>query len=157
MDKTRALYAAVHGFGLGTEALAAAMVPPLSATTLRHKVNPTDTKQFTSPEEGIQIQQITGDHGALQVEARELGYVLLKSPSAGAAARSVEQVTQTVREFSEFVTEATSGLTGPRPTGTKMRCIERECTEAIAAIQDLMLTVRRVHESALPASERGGQ
>lgn len=155
MDKTRALYAAVHGYGLGTEALAAAMVPPLSAVTLRHKVNPNDGKQFPSPEEAIQIQQITGNHGALQVEARELGYVLLKSPAHGLAQRSFEQVNETVREFSEFLHEATSGLTGPVPTGNMMAKIEREGMEAIAAIQDLLLMVRQVHEAAMPATERG--
>jgi hypothetical protein len=155
MDKRRALYGAVHGYKPGTDSLAAAMVPPMSATTLRHKVMPNDLKQFLSPEEGIQVQQITGDHGALQVEARELGYVLLRRPVLSSGPLSLTKANDAIKEFSEFLSAATAGLAGGAITGNRLRQIEAECLEAIAAIQDLMAHIQGLHEAGQPTSGRG--
>lgn len=155
MDKTRALYRAVHGYAHGTEAMAAAMVPPMSAVTLRHKVNPNDVKQFPSPEESIQIQQISGDHGALQVEARELGYVLLKMPVLATAPQSIAKANAAIKEFSDFLSQATAGLADGRIKDNERKAIESECLEAIAAIQDLMAHIVGLHEAGKPVYERG--
>jgi len=155
MDKTRALYRAVHGYPLGTEALAAAMVPSMSAVTLRHKASPTDVKQFFSPEEGIQIQRITGDHGAVQVEAQDLGYILLKRPELHSGALCIEQVNVTVKEFSDYLAATTGALADGRITGNERSEVEAQCAEAISAIQDLLAMVQGMHEAAKPASERG--
>lgn len=154
MDKTRAFHAAVRSFALGTDALAAAM--GISTTTLNHKANPHDAKQFFSPEEGIELQQLTGNHGAVQVEAAALGYVLIKRPDLGAeGSLSFERVNTTVREFSEFLASSTSALADGAITGNELRRVEAECTEAIAAVQDLLALIRSMHEQGRPAAERG--
>lgn len=153
MDKTRALHAAVRGFALGTEALAAAL--GLSPTTLNHKANPADVRQFFSPEEAIELQRVTGNHGGLQVEAAALGYVLLRRPEVLPCSQSFERVNTTVKEFSDFLASSTAALADGVVTGNECRRVEAECTEAIAALQDLLVLVQAVHEQGKPASERG--
>lgn len=156
MDKTRALYRAVHGFTLGTRSLAAAMVPCMGKSTLLHKACPTDRSQFFSPEEAIQVQQITGDHGGLQVEAQQLGYILLKRPPMDVeGTRSYEQVSLTVQQFSEYLTATTGALADGRITQRERDQVEAECAGAITAIQDLVGMIQAMHEACKPASERG--
>lgn len=155
MDKTRALYRAVHGYPLGTEALAAAMVPSMSAVTLRHKANPTDAKQFFSPEEAIQVQQISGDCGALQVEAQALGFILLKRPAVEDGSRCFEQLNRSVQEFSEYLAAVTDALADGVITQRERNRVEAEVAGAIAAMQDLVALVQSKHEAGKPAHERG--
>ena len=76
MDITIALQRAVRSFEHGTPALAARL--GISQTSLLHKVSPTYPTAHCSPEEAVEIMQVTGDHGALHAMAGPLGYVLLR-------------------------------------------------------------------------------
>jgi hypothetical protein len=61
----------------------------------------------------------------------------------------------TVKEFSDFLASSTSALADGVVTGNERRRVEAECTEAIAALQDLLVLVQAMHERGKPASERG--
>jgi len=154
MDKTRAYYRAVHRFALGTDSLAAAM--GMKRTTLLHKANPHDTGQFFSPEEGIQLQQLTADHGGLVVEATELGYVLFKRPQLDGGDVCARAVNNTVREFSEFLGTVTEVLADGSVTANELAQVDAECIEAMAAISDLQARIAALHEAAKPKHEQRG-
>ncbi len=153
MDTTRALKRAVDQYPGGTAALAALM--DMSPTTLRHKANPHDSKQFFSPEEALQLQLETGDHGALQVDAAVLGYVLLRNPAALSTDEAAQLINGTVREFSEFLTECTSTLADGRVTANELRAVDDELASAIAQMQAMRAHLAGLHQAGKPAAERG--
>lgn len=152
MDITRALYRAVHGYPKGTEALAACLAMP--RTSLLHKVNPQYPGAHCSPEEALQIQIETGDHGAHHAAGELLGYIHLPAPRD--VVRSDETalaLAASVREFGEFVTRVAADLGDGRCTGNELASIEREGAEAIAAIHVLMRIAAAMHRAGVPARE----
>lgn len=149
MDITRALYRAVHGFPLGTEALAAAI--GIQRTSLLHKVSPSYPSAHCSPEEAVQIMQATGDHGAHHAQGMLLGYVHIPAPQiAGAAGETMQQLAAAVREFGEFMMTAAADLADGHCTGNELAEIEREGADAIAAVQQLLALAQRMHAAGVP-------
>lgn len=160
MDITLALQRAVRAYPHGTQALAAAM--GMSATTLNHKTSPTYPTQFCSPEEMLQLMEITGDDGALHALAHARHCVLVPLPQRGEAGGD-ETLTalllDAVREFAE-ATEAVTKAVQEKSAGKReikaneLATIESEGTQAIAAIQQLMAWAARAHEDTKPAHLR---
>lgn len=155
MDLTIALQRAVRGFEHGTAALAARM--GLQLTSLYHKVSPTYPTSHCSPEEMLEIMQITGDHGALQALAGNLGYVLLPAPDLAADTPCTLALAQSVQEFGEFAAESARGLADGRISDNELARIEREGAQALAAIQELMRVAARVHQAGKPDAPAGLQ
>lgn len=149
MDMTIALQRAVQGFALGTAALAARL--GMSVTSLNHKVSPTYPGAHCSPEEALQIMQVTGDHGALHVQAQLLGYVLLPVPEVGAPGSQAAQVLATsVREFGEFIARVAADLADGRCTANELADIQREGAEAQHAMQQLLALAQQIHRAGQP-------
>lgn len=147
MNITDCLYRAAHNYEHGgLEALALRM--GISASSLAHKVKPSNTLAHCSPGEVAQICELTGDHSALQALAQRLGYVLLPVPQLadGVDASVAHEIAQTAREFGEFISEAGAGLADGHVTANELRRIEREASEMIAAAQRLCALASRVHE-----------
>ena len=155
MDLTIALQRAVRGFEHGTAALAARM--GLQLTSLYHKVSPTYPTSHCSPEEMLEIMQITGDHGALQALAGNLGYVLLPAPDLAADTPCTLALAQSVQEFGEFAAESARGLADGRISDNELARIEREGAQELAAIQELMRVAARVHQASRPDAPAGLQ
>lgn len=148
MDKTRAFHQLVHSYPLGTAALAAAM--GMSPTTLAHKVNPADSRQFLSPEEGIRLQEICSSTAPAVVECERLGLLTFKRPADGVEPMCARQVNKTVQAFSEFLAQATEALADGTVTANELAKAQAECLDAIGAIQDLLAAITALHERGVP-------
>jgi hypothetical protein len=155
MDLTIALQRAVRGFEHGTAALAARM--GLQLTSLYHKVSPTYPTSHCSPEEMLEIMQITGDHGALHALAGHLGYVLLPTPDLAADTPSTLALAESVREFGEFAAESARSLADGRISDNELARIEREGAQALGAIEQLLKVAARVHQAGRPDAPAGLQ
>lgn len=151
MDKTRALQRAIDGYPLGTQVLASLL--GMSPTTLRHKANPNDPRQFFSPEEVIALQRETGNHGGLQVEAEALGYVLLKCPGELAPDQAMALVTGAVREFGDFMREWSDAHADNEITANELQRIDAELQAATAAMQAMRSFAAAMHEARRPKGE----
>lgn len=152
MDKTRALQRAVDGFKHGTAALATIM--GISPTTLRHKASPTYPTQSFSPEECIQLQRETGDHGGLMVEAAALGYIVLKAPELCEETFTGKTLNAAVREFGEFLAGVSEALEDGSVTANEMAAVDADCVQLQAAIQQVRARIAAMHELSKPAFER---
>ena len=153
MDITIALQRAVRAFPLGTKALAARL--GISETSLSHKVSPTYLTAHCSPQELLEIMEVTGDHGPLNGLAEALGYVLMPSPSAvDGDAPPARALARSIREFGEFISTAADAVDDGRVTANELSRIEREGADALAAIQHLLRAARELHEQSVPASLR---
>jgi hypothetical protein len=149
MDITLALQRAVRGYVHGTAALAAQM--GMSATSLSHKVSPTYLTAHCSPEEIVEIMDITGDDGPLEAMAAARGKLLLNAPSLGDEGGEASRVlAETVREFGAFVGEVAGDLADGKITRTELERIEREGALALASIHALLRLTERMHRAAAP-------
>ena len=119
-------------------------------TSLNHKVSPTYGGAHASPEEAAEICEVTGDHSLLHALCARLGYVALPV-AATAKGGSMEHLASTVREFGELASAAAMGMADGNVTGNELADIEREASEAIAAIGRLVECARGLHRAAMPA------
>lgn len=146
MDITIALQRAVRAFEHGTPALAARL--GISQSSLLHKVSPTYPTAHCSPEEVVEIMQVTGDHGALHAMAGALGYVLLPGPSLELQGESALALARTVAEFGEFAVVTANALADGQVSDNERARIEREAAQALAAIQQLLQVAARINLAA---------
>lgn len=154
MDVTLALQRAAQGFAPGTKALAAAL--DMSPTTLAHKVSPTYPGQWCSPEEAVQIMQLTDNIGPLVAMGDSVDCLVLRKPPPSADGNQCAMaLSATVKEFGEFCIASSTALNAGQISGNKVAEMEREGMEAIAAIQELIALATRLNEAAKPAAERG--
>lgn len=148
MDITIALQRAVRAFPLGSAALAARL--GINVTSLSHKVSPTYPTAHCSPEEMVEIMELTGDHGALHAMAARLGYVLLPAPGVDGGHESLQALASTVAEFGELCSEVATGVADGQVTDTERNRIEQEASEALAAIEQLLQVVARMNQAGKP-------
>lgn len=148
MDITLALQRAVKQWPHGTAALAARL--GIGVSSLLHKVSPTYPTAHVSPEEMLDIMEVTGDHGAMHALAGHLGYVLLPAPQCADGSEPIAALAETVREFGEFVANASQALADGRVTDNERQRIEREGADALAAIERLMALAQRLNSRNKP-------
>lgn len=153
MDSTRALQRMVRNYAGGTEALAALM--GMSPTTLRHKASPTYPTQFFSPEEIEQLTDETNDNDYLNGLCAHRGGMFMPM-HLGCDALSDQELVVVMREASQFVTalaesRSSHGPAGRNITDNELAEIEREGSEAIAAIQEAIRRARADNASAKPS------
>lgn len=148
MDITIALQRASRNFEHGTAALAARL--GMSITSLSHKTSPTYPGAHCSPEEMLELMQVTGDHGALHAMAVQLGYVLLPMPAMESQAECTITLASAVAEFGEFIAEAAKDLADGRVTDNERARIEREGAQALAAIERLLQVAARINREGKP-------
>jgi len=156
MNITDSLWRAAHAYPGGIEALAVRM--GISASSLAHKVKPSNLGAHCSPEEMAQVCEMTGDHGAAHALADRLGYVLLPMPQLadGVDAGFTTGLASAVQEFGQFIAEVSSNLADGRVTDNELRRINKEAAEMIAAAQKLVVLAERMNDQNKPASERRG-
>lgn len=143
MDVTLALQRAVRGFPHGAAALAAVL--GTSVHSLNHKVSPQYPSAHCSPDEMLQIMEHTGDHGALLVMCDLLGYVPLLKSNVDATGLAGKALVRAVKEFGELAARASASMEDGRVTANELARLEREGTEAIVAIQQLLRVAQGLH------------
>ncbi len=149
MDITLALQRAVRSYEHGTEALASIL--GISKHSLNHKVDPRDSGAHCSPDEVHRIQEITGDHGPLFAQAEALGYLLLPMPDVETGStESTNALTAAVVEFGEFISEAARDMHDNSVSDNELSRIEREGTQALAAIHKLMQVAHALNRTKKP-------
>lgn len=152
-----ALYNAVHDYPGGAGSMAPRM--KISESSLTKKVNPNYPTAHCSPEEQVRICELSGDKGPLIAFAERLGCVVLPAPHvlAGEDCSAAHELAGTVKEFGEFVVEASKDLADNQCTRVDLRKIQREGLEAIAAIHRLCALAEQMHEAGKPAAQRKGR
>jgi hypothetical protein len=149
-----ALYNAVHDYPGGAGSMAPRM--GISESSLTKKVNPNYPMAHPSPEEMARICELSNDKGPLIAFAARLGCVVLPAPhvSAGEDCTAAHQLAGTVKEFGDFVVEASKDLADNQCTRVELRKIQREGLEAIAAIHRLCALADEMHEAGKPGAQR---
>ena len=159
MILTTHLYRAAHNSTLGMAKLAETISTPdepVTESSLQKKVNMRYPGAHCSPEQALRIMELTGDHGMLFEQCQRLGYVAMALPQlADGGDKSVlESMTTTIREFSEFMAEISKDLADKNVNDNELQRIEKEGSEALAAIQQLIAFAQQKNADAKPVAVR---
>lgn len=154
MNITRAAQRACKTFTLGLAAVAAAM--GVGPKVLANKLNPDYPEAHLSPEQLVEVMEITKDISPLIAMADQLGFVLVKNPCALSDTEGDCNILMAgcIKEFGEFICEVAKAAQDGQIKGNELRRIEAEGPEALAAIQCLMAWAAKQHESGKPAHLR---
>lgn len=155
MDVTRALHLAVKHFHLGSESLAAAM-GLRDRKTLLEKVNPNRADMHASPEEVVQIMEITKDYGALHAMAGLLDHTCIKNPSSGAlkGPEAAKAIADTMAKTAEFVQKALAADADGDVSGNEDADCAAACMQLIQAANAARAYIAWRHEQCKPAHLR---
>lgn len=152
MNITALLYNAVRRFrGPGPDdsngACGLAPYIGITAVSLSHKVSPTYPSTHCSPEEVLAICKLTGDHEPLRAMAKDLGYALLPLAPAHEEPDDAwaERLTDSVKEFGEYVTTASVSYADKKVSDAEMAGIEREFNQAMAGMSRVHAYLRDCH------------
>ncbi|MFC3336922.1 phage regulatory CII family protein [Paracandidimonas soli] len=119
----------------GARGLAAAI--GMNGSVLAHKVSLTDrANQLTVPQART-IMLATGDYRMLHGLAGDLDHVCVRVTGLGDSECVGKSISETAREFGEFLTAVTVAVADDDVIPNEMRRIDRELTEMIAAANHL--------------------
>ena len=136
MNITDALYRAVRGYPGGAESLAPRM--GISSASLSHKVSPNYPGAHCSPEEMMQVCELTHDHGPLQAAASQLGYALLPlEQGAEVDAEFSARLAADVKEFGDFIGDVSATLADGKVTDNELKRIEADLSKMLTATMQL--------------------
>lgn len=105
----------------------------LTSTSLSHKVSPTYQNTNLSPDELVQVMELTGDHSAFLAMALRLGYVPIPLPKDQERTDEVFNgaMTKNIKEYSESIQAATAAH--QRPSDNNVNAYKKELLESIHA------------------------
>lgn len=119
----------------GARGLAAAI--GMNGAVLAHKVSLTDqANQLTVPQ-ARKIMLATDDYRMLHGLAADLDHVCVQVAGLGDNDCMVTSISDTAREFGEFLTSVTTAVSDGRVTPNELRRIDAELTEMVAAANQL--------------------
>lgn len=153
MNITDALFCSVQTYPGGSAALAPRL--DMSEHSLRHKVSPTYAGAHVSPEEMVAIQVLTRDLRPLHAHATQLNCMVLPLAMPIDDAECAYKAAATIKEFGEFVTQVSLGMSDNTITANELRRIERSYAEMLAAGSSLVALLSRMHQAGKPKAERG--
>jgi hypothetical protein len=104
----------------------------LTGTSLSHKVSPTYPNTNLSPDELVQVMELTGDHSAFLAIAFRLGYTPIPTPKPGDEGDEVFHalLTNSIKEYGESMQAASTAHQTP-----SNRCLESYRKEVLESIQ----------------------
>lgn len=139
LDVRDAAYHTAHSFPGGVPALAQRM--GMSQNTLAHKVSLHNDTHHLSLREAVTMQEVTGDVRILHSMAGALGYacVSLRTDSAGS---TLAEVMHMAKEFGDVLESINSAVADGRVTPNEMQDCERQAAELMAALNNVLATVR---------------
>ena len=139
LDVRDAAYHTAHSFPGGVPALAQRM--GMSQNTLAHKVSLNNDTHHLSLREAVTMQEVTGDVRILHSMAGALGYacVSLRTDSAGS---TLAEVMHMAKEFGDVLESINSAVADGRVTPNEMQDCERQAAELMAALNNVLATVR---------------
>jgi hypothetical protein len=125
-----AAYLTAHEYPGNVPALAVRM--EVNPTVLSHKLNPNNITHHLSINELMTIMVMTNDHRALHAMCMQLGYMALPLPTNTTNETATEAITETVKEFSDFLQAVTKALADNKVTKIELRTVRKELSELIA-------------------------
>jgi hypothetical protein len=126
-----AAYLTAHDYPGGVPALAARM--GRNGAVLRHKLNPNDQANHLTVDDLMTIMVMTGDHRPLHSACLELGYMALPLPGHLADEPTAEALTDTCKEFADYLQSVTAALADNKVTAIELRRVRKELGEMVAA------------------------
>lgn len=138
-------YHLAHAYPGGVPALALRM--GVSASTLKHKLNPANTTHHLTLRESMALQTLTGSAAILHAMAEELGYtctLAMTDTADGDPLRSVVELSSAVADFMRAVSDPLDrGNAAPDSISkNEMRRAQAMAEEAIAAINHTLAMLR---------------
>lgn len=126
-----AAYLTAHDYPGGIAALAV-RIGAKNASVLSHKLNPNNQDNHLTVSDLMVIMVMTGDHRALHAACLSLGYMALPLPESTDDA-TADSITDTVKEFSEFLQSVTAALADKKITKTELRTVRKELSDLVSA------------------------
>jgi len=127
-----AAYLTAHEYPGGVPALAARMKVK-SHAVLSHKLNPNNQENHLTVADLMTIMTMTGDHRALHAACLELGYMALPLPTQTGDDATAEALTDTCKEFADYLQSVTGALADNKVTTIELRKVRKELGEMVAA------------------------
>lgn len=118
-----AAHLTAHDYPGGARALAARM--GLNPTVLSNQLNPNNSDHPLQVRNLMLLMSLTGDHRALHAACLDLGYMALPLPAVADETTS-EALTQTCKEFADFLQVVTAALSDGKITKLELRSIRKE-------------------------------
>ena len=105
----------------------------LTSTSLSHKVSPTYPNTNLSPDELLQVMELTGDHSAFLAMALRLGYAPIPLPKPGEHSDEIfnSLMTKSIKEYGESIHAATTAHQSP--SERNLNEYRKELLESISA------------------------
>lgn len=125
-----AAYLTAHEYPGNVPALAARL--HVNPTVLSHKLNPNNTTHNLTVADLLAIMTLTADHRALHAMCMQMGYMALPLPTNTTDETTTEAITDTVKEFSDFLQAVTKALADNKVTKLELRTVRKELSELIA-------------------------
>lgn len=127
-----AAYMTAHEYPGGIRALAV-RIGAKNATVLAHKLNPNDQANHLTVSDLMAIMTMTGDHRALHAACMTIGYMALPLPAQTGDETTTEALTDTCKEFADYLQSVTGALGDNKVTAIEMRKVRKELGEMVAA------------------------
>ena len=127
-----AAYLTAHEYPGGVPALAVRMKVK-SHAVLSHKLNPNNADNHLTVTDLMTIMAMTGDHRALHAACLELGYMALPLPAQIGDEPTAEALTDTCKEFADYLQSVTGALADNKVTAIELRRVRKELGEMVAA------------------------
>lgn len=124
-----AAYMTAHEYPGGAKALALR----LGVAALSNRLNPNNHEHHLTVHDLMAIMTLTGDHRALHAACMELGYMALPLPSQVGDDETTEALTNTCKEFSDYLQTVTGSLADNKVTAAELRRSRKELGEMVAA------------------------
>lgn len=125
-----AAYLTAQDYPGGANALALRMQQ--KPAVLSHKLNPNDKANQLNVIDLINVMVMTEDHRALHALNMEMGYMALPLPNTEADETATEALTDTLKEFSDFMQVVTKALADNKITKQELRNVRKELSELIS-------------------------
>jgi hypothetical protein len=148
-----AAYMTAREYPGGVPALAARMQVK-SHSVLSHKLNPNDQANHLTVTDLITIMVMTGDHRALHAMCMELGYMALPLPAQTGDDATAEALTDTCKEFADYLQSVTGALADHKVTAIELRRVRKELIEMVAAAGKLESILASMEARREPISLR---
>ena len=143
LDVLDVAHLTAQSFPGGVPALAQRM--GVSANTLQHKLNPSNTTHHLTLKEALLLQLITGNVAVLHAMAKQLGYCCTRVTPDQSQGCPVEAFMRFQTEVAELTRAAADALgQGAKPSRNALRRVEYQAQELMAVTAHLVSTVAKL-------------
>lgn len=154
MNVNTAAFNLVHDYPGGAEALAPQLKK--SPTTLNHEVDPNYASAKFGLVDAVKATILTGDRQVLNAFAADCNCMVVPLPQCadGIDDDTFKGVTALAREFAELVGQVSDATADDVVSDNELKRVEREAAELMAAVQLVLVSLRKRNEASKPSTLR---